>query len=53
MTDSTAQRSWRRVMNWLRRVTDREFVPPVEATDDGWRINLQAEERDLFDPPAR
>ena len=27
---------------------DREFVPPVEATEFGWRLNLEAEERDLL-----
>ena len=48
MTGSTPRGPWRRVMNRLRRVTEAAFVPPVEATDDGWRINLQTEERDLL-----
>jgi hypothetical protein len=26
----------------------RKFVPPVEAVDDGWRITLDTEERDLL-----
>jgi hypothetical protein len=26
----------------------REFVPPVEAVDGGWQINLDREERDLL-----
>jgi hypothetical protein len=26
----------------------RKFVPPVEAVDDGWRLNFEAEERSLL-----
>lgn len=29
-------------------MTEREFVPPVEASDGGWRLNFETEERDLL-----
>jgi hypothetical protein len=29
-------------------MAEREFIAPVEATDDGWRLNIQVEERDLL-----
>lgn len=28
--------------------SERDFEPPVEATEDGWRFNLENEERDLL-----
>ncbi len=35
---------WRRV----RRVADRDFIAPVEATDDGWRLNIDDDARVLL-----